>query len=68
MPPGKHPAGIIFITLPQHEVDINVHPRKEEVAFLHPRLIEVAIENMVRASQIGKRNFPPDRATTRSSI
>lgn len=48
MPPGKHPAGIIFITVPQHEVDINVHPRKEEVVFLHPRLVEVALEAMVR--------------------
>lgn len=48
MPPGKHPAGIIFITLPQAEVDINVHPRKEEVVFLHPRLVELSLENMIQ--------------------
>ncbi len=48
MPPGKHPAGIIFITVPQHEVDINVHPRKEEVVFLHPRLVELSLETMVQ--------------------
>lgn len=48
MPPGKHPAGVIFINLPQAEVDINVHPRKEEVSFLHPRLVELSIEKMIQ--------------------
>ncbi|MBY0109749.1 MAG: DNA mismatch repair endonuclease MutL [Candidatus Babeliaceae bacterium] len=48
LPPGKHPAGILFIELAHHEVDINVHPRKEEVVFLHPRLIELAVERMVQ--------------------
>ncbi len=48
MPPGKHPAGVIFIDLPLAEVDINVHPRKEEVSFLHPRLVELSIEKMIQ--------------------
>lgn len=48
MPPNRYPAGIIFIQLPQAEVDINVHPRKEEVVFLHPRLVELALEKMVQ--------------------
>ncbi len=48
MPPNRHPAGIIFIELPQNEVDINVHPRKEEVVFLHPRLVELTVEKMVQ--------------------
>ncbi len=48
MPPSRHPAGVIFIELPPGEVDINVHPRKEEVVFLHPRLVELTVEKMVQ--------------------
>lgn len=48
MPPGKHPAGIIFITIAQQEVDVNVHPRKEEVVFLHSRIIENALESAIQ--------------------
>ena len=47
LPPGKYPAAIIFIELPTAEVDINVHPRKEEVVFLHPRLVEQELTQMV---------------------
>lgn len=70
MPPGKHPAGIIFIELAHDEVDINVHPRKEEVAFLHPRLIELAVERVVQqrledatAQRVGLPTFQSTPAT-----
>ena len=46
--PGKYPAGCLFISLDPHYVDINVHPRKEEVQFLHPRVVEELIEGAVR--------------------
>lgn len=47
--PGRYPAGCLFISLDPQYVDINVHPRKEEVQFLHPRIIEELIEESVRA-------------------
>lgn len=50
LPPGRYPLGIIQITLPAHEVDINTHPKKEEVVFLHPRIIEQAITQSVTQS------------------
>ena len=48
LPPQKFPAGVLFITLNSEFVDINIHPRKEEVQFLHPRIIESLIEETVK--------------------
>ncbi|HLJ31778.1 MAG TPA: DNA mismatch repair endonuclease MutL [Candidatus Babeliales bacterium] len=47
---GRYPAAVIHIQIPSHEVDINIHPRKEEVKFLHPRKIEQALQQMVKAA------------------
>jgi len=46
--PGKYPIVSIFITVDPKLVDINIHPRKEEVKFLHPRIIETTLQNMVK--------------------
>lgn len=46
--PGRYPAVALFITIDTNQVDINIHPRKEEVHFLHPRRVETALESMVR--------------------
>jgi DNA mismatch repair protein MutL len=47
LPPGKYPAASIAITVNPEQVDINIHPRKEEVQFLHPRRIETALTQSV---------------------
>lgn len=47
LPEGRFPYAAIAITVPPHTIDINIHPRKEEVQFLHPRLIEGLIEEVV---------------------
>jgi DNA mismatch repair protein MutL len=47
MQPNRYPAGVLFITLEAPYVDINIHPRKEEVQFLHPRLVTDLIEKTV---------------------
>lgn len=44
LPPMRYPAGCLFITIDTQEVDINIHPRKEEVQFLHPRRVEREIQ------------------------
>ena len=55
LPQGKFPAAFIFITTEPAFVDINIHPRKEEVHFLHPRKIETALELMAQSAL--KKNF-----------
>jgi DNA mismatch repair protein MutL len=50
LPPERYPIAVLLLTIPPHEVDINVHPRKEEVTFLYPRLIEQTITTAVHAA------------------
>lgn len=47
LPPSRYPAGCLLITIDPLEVDINIHPRKEEVQFLHPRLVQQTITTAV---------------------
>ncbi len=37
--PGKYPAGIVRLTIPASEVDVNVHPQKSEVRFRNPDVV-----------------------------
>jgi DNA mismatch repair protein MutL len=50
LPQGKYPMACIAIFINPSHVDINMHPRKEEVKFANPRLIEKLIEDTVRAA------------------
>lgn len=47
-PPARFPAAYIFITLDSTDVDINIHPRKEEVTFLHSRTVENTLTQAVK--------------------
>lgn len=47
LPQGKYPYAYVNIDIDPTLVDINVHPRKEEVLFAHPRLIEQCVEMAV---------------------
>lgn len=48
LPPARYPAGTISITVKPETVDINTHPRKEEVKFLHPHAVESLIYECVK--------------------
>lgn len=48
--PEKFPAACIFITGNPAHIDINIHPRKEEVQFLNPKIIENILQDQVKTS------------------
>jgi len=46
--PDKFPAGFLFLTIDPKQIDINIHPKKEEVQFLHPRIAEQFITKTIK--------------------
>lgn len=47
LPPDKFPFFVLYLTLPHHEVDVNVHPAKHEVRFHQARLVHDFIYSAV---------------------
>ena len=55
MPSGTYPAAVLFIEAPPAEVDVNVHPAKTEVRFLHEgsvlAFVRDAVAEALRSTQ-----------------
>lgn len=50
LPIDKFPFACIFITVDPATVDINIHPRKEEVQFAQPRVIETNLTGIAKSA------------------
>lgn len=48
--PDRYPTGCVFLTINPATVDINIHPRKEEVQFLNPKVVESLIQQSVKTA------------------
>ncbi len=66
--PRSYPPFVIFINLPFENVDVNVHPRKEEVEFIHlkeiKKLVEEAVKNALDAHDLTYRESTPLESRT----
>lgn len=47
LPSQKYPATFLFIDIDPKLVDINIHPKKEEVKFLHPGIMQTFIQETI---------------------
>jgi len=50
MPSGYYPAAVLFIEAPHSEVDVNVHPAKTEVRFLHEGAVLAFVRDSVSSA------------------
>jgi DNA mismatch repair protein MutL len=50
LPPGRHPLVALGVTLPPDLLDVNVHPRKSEIKFLHERAIFAGVQEAVEGA------------------
>jgi len=48
IPQGRYPTACIQISIDPRDIDINIHPRKEEVLFMHPRRVEQLLQQTVK--------------------
>lgn len=47
LPLGKYPAAFLAITVDKSSVDVNIHPRKEEVRFTSPGIVASIVQEAV---------------------
>jgi DNA mismatch repair protein MutL len=48
LPPDKFPLACFNISVDPATIDVNIHPRKEEILFLQPRIIENKLTTLVK--------------------
>ena len=58
LPPGVFPVVLLFLEMPQEEVDVNVHPSKTEVRFRQQSVVHDFVRERVRA-ELGRARPVP---------
>ena len=55
---GENPAYFIFITVPPHAIDVNIHPTKTEIKFEDEKTVYAILKTSVKRA-LGKANLAP---------
>ncbi|HTV15887.1 MAG TPA: DNA mismatch repair endonuclease MutL [Acidobacteriaceae bacterium] len=55
IPPTSFPVILLFLEMPAHEVDVNVHPAKTEVRFRQQSLVHDFVRDSIRATLMKTR-------------
>ena len=55
LPPTSFPVVLMFMEMPPHEVDVNVHPAKTEVRFRQQSLVHDFVRDSIRNTLIATR-------------
>ena len=50
LPPGRYPLIALGLTMPPPFLDVNVHPRKQDVTFIHERAVFAAVQEAVETA------------------
>jgi DNA mismatch repair protein MutL len=58
IPPSVYPVVLLFLELPNGEVDVNVHPSKTEVRFRQQSVVHDFVRDSVRAALMKTRPVP----------
>lgn len=67
IPKNTYPAFVLFIDVPANIVDVNVHPRKEEVKFTNDKLIFSAVQDACKGA-LDRHNLTPGAKVAEEDI
>ncbi|MEW5987528.1 MAG: DNA mismatch repair endonuclease MutL [Chloroflexota bacterium] len=59
LPVGRYPLGLIFLSVPFDQVDVNVHPAKTEVRFRDSNAVFGAVQRAVRQTLVADSPIRP---------
>lgn len=62
LPERRFPLAVLFIDLPPDEIDVNIHPTKAEVRFLHQNTLFRLVRDAVAQALGGRSPEPQDGA------
>lgn len=72
IPKGHYPALVCEITCPTADVDINIHPKKEDVKFTNPDQVFVAIKRAIQSAILAPaapwQRIQPEAPTSNTNV